>query len=147
MRYSAHPRAPQRETTTGCPTPMSRSRDVEPAPGSRIRMHGTAEAGPLMRSLPLGKTGAPGLNWPRWTALWPDAIGHYALPAHHGLKLLSDLEVQLCDTFVEFALAAILGADRQIKVFLGVAESRDQLGLGIDHHEDTPPLLEDRFRD
>jgi len=63
MRYSAHPRAPQRETTTGCPTPMSRSRDVAPAPGSRIRMHGTAEAGPLMRSLPLGKTGAPGLNW------------------------------------------------------------------------------------
>jgi hypothetical protein len=43
---------------------------------------------------------------------------------------LSNLEVQLGDPFVELALAAILGADRQIKVFLGVAESRDQLGLG-----------------
>src|SRR5882672_10040085 len=31
------------------------------------------------------------------------------LPVHHGLKLLSDLEVQLCDTLVELALAAILG--------------------------------------
>src|SRR5258705_5127115 len=56
-----------------------------------------------------------------------------ALPAHHGLKLLSDLEVQLCDTLVELALAAILGARRQIKVFLHVAEDLDQLGLGIDH--------------
>ena len=59
--------------------------------------------------------------------------GPCALTAQHGLKLLSNLEVQLCDTFVEFALAAILGADRQIKVFLGVAKSRYQLGLGIDH--------------
>jgi hypothetical protein len=30
-------------------------------------------------------------------------------------------------------LTAILGTDRQIKVFLGVAESRYQLGFGIDH--------------
>ena len=59
--------------------------------------------------------------------------GPCALAVHHGLKLLSNLEVQLCDTFVELALAAILGADRQIKVFLGVAENRFQPGLGIDH--------------
>jgi hypothetical protein len=44
---------------------------------------------------------------------------------------LSNLEVQLGDPLVELALAAILGAGRQIKVFLGVVESRDQLGLGI----------------
>src|SRR6266478_2287540 len=63
-----------------------------------------------------------------------------ALPAHHGLKLLSDLEVQLCDTLVELALAAILGARRQIKVFLHVAEDFDQLGLGIDHQPQSIKL-------
>src|ERR1700682_5905801 len=61
----------------------------------------------------------------------------YGLSLDQRLKLLRDLEVQLRETLVELALAAILGADRQIKVFLGVAESRDQLGLEIDHHEDN----------
>ncbi len=32
MRYSARPRAPQRHTTTGCHAPISRYRDVAPAP-------------------------------------------------------------------------------------------------------------------
>ena len=36
MRYSARPRAPQRDTTSGCPAPISRSRDVAPAPGAAI---------------------------------------------------------------------------------------------------------------
>ena len=82
------------------------------------------------------RTGPPTLIRERgYTRSFAGRCGRrYALPVDQRLKLVSDLDVQLCDTFVELALAAILGADRQINVFLRVAENRDQLGLGIDHY-------------
>src|SRR5450631_2691530 len=79
----------------------------------------------------------PGLNQRNAGAACGPLRWRYGLSLNQRLELLSDLEVQLCDPFVELALAAILGAARQIKVFLGVAESGDQLGLGVDHHEDN----------
>src|SRR5229473_361584 len=76
---------------------------------------------------------------------WRPVAAGDALSLDQRLKLLRDLYVQRCNTFVERALAAILGAGRQIKVFLRVAESCDQLGLGIDHHEDTPAVAGGSF--
>src|SRR6266849_10585453 len=71
---------------------------------------------------------------------WRPVAAGDALSLDQRLKLLRDLYVQLCNTFVERALATILGAGRQINVFLRAAESCDQLGLGIDHHQDTPAV-------
>ena len=54
--------------------------------------------------------------------------GPCALPAHHGLKLLSNLEVQLCDTFVELARSwALIARSRYSWVLARAAISS---GLG-----------------
>jgi hypothetical protein len=55
---------------------------------------------------------------------------------HQRLKLLGDLHVQLDNTFIGLALAAILGSDREPTEILGVVENREQLCSGIDHHGD-----------
>jgi hypothetical protein len=71
-------------------------------------------------------TGLRGHFVPR---LYHASGGREGLAVDQRLKLLSDPNVQLHDTLLELALPAILGFDREIKVFLRVVENLDQLGL------------------
>jgi hypothetical protein len=49
------------------------------------------------------------------------------------LEFLSDRHVQLADALIEFAFPAILSLEREVEIFLRMAEGLDQLGAGIDH--------------
>src|SRR5216683_4783795 len=76
---------------------------------------------------------------------WRPVAAGDALSLDQRIQLLRDPYVQLCNAFVELALATILGAGREINVFLRVAESCDQPGLGIDQHQDAPAVAGGSF--
>jgi hypothetical protein len=48
-------------------------------------------------------------------------------------EFLSDPHVRLADAFMEFAFPAILSFEREVEIFLHMAEGLDQLGAGVHH--------------